>query len=146
MATSKSSRFNLEAAQEDYRQANAKRPTQYSLTNAGNIYIWEGDVFNAIRAYKHANELLNGSNVSTTILVLPIQKCTTWTLHCCILIVRATILYTKTSAETNFFAMAALELIPIKIDSVLELFETNATPVIGNALALSTLTASGNQN
>jgi tetratricopeptide (TPR) repeat protein len=139
MATSKSSRFNLEAAREDYSQANARRPTKYSLTNAGNIYVWEGDVFNAIRSYKHANELLNGSNVIDNNLGFAYTKVHDLDSALLYLNRARNHAYTKTSAETNFFALAALELIPIKIDSVLGLFETNATPVIGNALVVSTL-------
>ncbi|HEX6890812.1 MAG TPA: hypothetical protein VF141_08965, partial [Chryseolinea sp.] len=139
MATSKSSRFNLEAAREDYSQANARRPTKYSLANAGNIYVWEGDVFNAIRSYKRANELLNGSNVIDNNLGFAYTKVHDLDSALLYLNRARNDSYTKISAETNFFALAALELIPIKIDSVLDLFETNATPVIGNALAVSTL-------
>ncbi|HMG89354.1 MAG TPA: hypothetical protein VK589_04825 [Chryseolinea sp.] len=139
MATSKSSRFNLEAAREDYRQANAKRPTPYSLTNVGNIYVWEGDVFNAIRAYKHANELLNGSNVVDNNLGFAYTKVHNLDSALLYLNRARNDSYTKASAETNFFAMAALELIPIKIDSVLSLFETKTTSVIANALVVSTL-------
>jgi hypothetical protein len=139
IATSRSSSFNIEAAHDDYHQANAKRPTQYSLTNAGNIYVWEGDVFSAIREYKHANEVLDGSTVVDNNLGFAYTKLHDLDSALLYLNRARNDSYTRTSAETNFFALAALELIPIKIDSVLEIFETNATPVISNALALSTL-------
>ena len=139
MAISKSSRFSIEAAHEDYSQANARRPTPYSLTNAGNIYLWEGDVFSAIKEYKHAYKLLNGLSVIDNNLGFAYTKVHDLDSALLYLNRARSDSYTKTSAEANFFALAALELIPIKIDSVLKLFETNATPVIGNALALSTL-------
>jgi len=139
MAISKSSRFSMEAAHEDYSQANAKRPTPYSLTNAGNIYLWEGDVFSAIKEYKHAYNVLNGSSVIDNNLGFAYTKVHDLDSALLYLNRARNDSYTKTSAETNFFALAALELIPIKIDSVLKLFETSATSVLGNALALSTL-------
>lgn len=139
MATSKSSRFNMEAAHEDYYQANAKRPTPFSLTNAGNIYVWEGDVISAIKEYKRANDLLNGSSVIDNNLGFAYAKLHDLDSALLYLNRARSDSYTRTSAETNFFALAALELIPIKVDSVLNLFENDATPVIGNALALSTL-------
>jgi len=139
IATLKSSMFRLEAAHEDYVQANAKRPTPYSLTNAGNIYLWEGDVFDAIKQYKHAYEVLDGSTILDNNLGFAYTKVHDLDSAVIYLTRARNDPYTKTSAETNFFALAALELIPIKIDSVLRLFETEAIPVVGNALALSTL-------
>ena len=139
MATSKSSRFNMQAAHEDYYQSNARRPTPYSLTNAGNIYVWEGDVLNAIKEYKHANDVLNGSSVIDNNLGFAYTKVHDLDSALLYLSRARGDSYTRTSAETNFFALAALELVPIKIDSVLNFFESDAIPVIGNALALSTL-------
>jgi hypothetical protein len=139
MAMSKSSMFNLRAAHDDYHDANAKRPTPFSLTNAGNVYIWEGDAPGAIREYKYANKVLNGSTVIDNNLGFAYAKVHDLDSALLYLNRARNDSYTKTSAETNFFALAALELIPIKVDSVLGLFETTATPVVGNALALSTL-------
>ena len=63
LATLKSSRFNMEAAHQDYERANSKRPTPYSLVNAGNLYIWENNVFDAIRQYHRSYKRLAGFEV-----------------------------------------------------------------------------------
>jgi len=139
MATLKSSRFNFEGAHNDYEQANRKRPTEYSYTNAGNIYIWENNIFDAIETYKLANEALKGTHVLDNNLGFAYAKVHNLDSALAYLNLARQDPFTKVSAETNFFALAALELIPLKIDSVLNIFDTDASPVIGNALALSTL-------
>lgn len=139
LATEKASRFDFEAAIEYYYQANAKRPTPYSLTNAANMYVWGGDVLTAIKEYKHASSVLNGSNVIDNNLGFAYTKLHDLDSALLYLNKARENAYTRTSAETNFFALAALELVPLKVDSILSLFKTEATPVIGNAIALSTL-------
>jgi hypothetical protein len=46
---------------------------------------------------------------------------------------------TKTSAEGNFLALAAVEYLPIRTDSVVTIFGNDSPIVLGNALALATL-------
>ncbi|MBA4057053.1 MAG: hypothetical protein C0490_20240, partial [Marivirga sp.] len=139
LATLRSSRFNLEAAHFDYELSNGKRPTAFSLANAGNIYMWEGKNLDAIRMYQRGNTLVGESSILDNNLGFAYTK-----VHN----LDSAIVYlnrarenglTKASAETNFFALAALELIPLKIDSTLGLFDTSYNGVTGNALALSTL-------
>lgn len=139
LATLKSSRFNIEAAHQSYELANGKRPTEYSLTNAGNIYIWENDVFAAIHAYQHANKFLGGTSVLENNLGFAYAK--VHNLDSAVVHLNKAREHsdTKASAETNFLAMAASELIPLKIDSVINFFDGTASSVMGNALALSTL-------
>jgi hypothetical protein len=43
------------------------------------------------------------------------------------------------TAETNFFAMAALELVPLKADSVVKVFHTDSPGTLANAVALSSI-------
>jgi hypothetical protein len=140
LAHLKAARFNFEDAHESYADANAKRPTEYSLTNAGNLYIWEDEVFSAIEAYKSADQKLPGSGPIENNLAFSYAK-----VHK----LDSAVLYlskaqehgiSKSSAEINFMAMAAMEYLPIKIDSVLNLFETESPGVLGNAIAISTVT------
>ena len=139
LATLKSSRFNMEAAHYNYELANGIRPTPYSLANAGNIYIWENKIFEAIREYQRANKLLKGESILENNLGFAYAKVHNLDSALTYLNSARDNSFTKTSAETNFFALAALELIPLKIDSAIQLFDVTAPSVLGNALALSTL-------
>ncbi len=140
LANLKAARFNFDDAHESYADANAKRPTEYSLTNAGNLFIWEDDVFKAIVAYKWANQKRPDSGPIENNLAFSYAK-----VHK----LDSAVLYlskaqehsiSKASAEINFMAMAAMEYLPIKIDSVLNLFDTDEPAVLANAIALSTVT------
>jgi hypothetical protein len=139
LATLKSSRFNLDAAHQDYDRANSKRPTPYSLVNAGNLYIWENNIPEAIRQYQHSYKRLKGLNVLENNLGFAYIKVHKMDSALVYLNSAREHSFTRNSAETNFFALAALELIPLKIDSIISLFNNNSPAVIGNALALSTL-------
>src|SRR5690606_40988359 len=46
---------------------------------------------------------------------------------------------TRTAAETNFFATAASELLPINADSILRTFDSEIPAVLANAMAVSAL-------
>ncbi len=139
LANLKATRFNFDDAHESYADANAKRPTEYSLANAGNLFIWEDEVFNAIDAYKFANQKLPGNGPIENNLAFAFAK-----VHK----LDSSVLYlskaqehsiSKASAEINFMGLAAMEFLPIKIDSVLNLFNTEAPAVLSNAIVLSTV-------
>lgn len=139
LANINTSRLNFEAAERNYYLANINNATGYSLTNAGNLYLWRNDVQSALRSYQASLErhgpsahLLNNAGVAMT----KIHK------------LDSALLYlekarsddaVKTTAETNFFALAALERIPLKVDSVLSFFGTGSDAVTSNALAVATL-------
>jgi hypothetical protein len=138
LATLKASRYNFDDAHYNYELANAKRPTPYSLTNAGNLYLWENKNNEAISRYHYALRKLPDSG--------PIQNNVGFA-YAKVHDVDSALIYlnearghavSKVSAETNFFALAAMEFVPINIDSVLTLFESHPG-IVSNALALSTL-------
>ena len=138
LATLKASRYNFKDAHDNYEYANAKKPTPYSLTNAGNIYLWENNSFQAIRSYQDADQKLPRSGPIKNNLGFGFTK-----IHD----VDSALLYlndarsysiSKTSAEANFLGLAALEFLPVKTDSLLEYFDAHPA-VISNAIALSTL-------
>jgi hypothetical protein len=139
LATMKSARLNIEDAHENYRLANAKRPSIYSLTNAGNIYLWDNDIFGAIREYQRANTILNGASIVDNNLGFAYAQVHNLDSSLFYLNRARNNSFTRTSAEMNFFALASMELIPLDIDSVLSLFNNAGPAVVGNALALSTL-------
>jgi hypothetical protein len=139
LATLKSSRFNVEAAHKDYERANSKRPTPYSLVNAGNLYIWENNIPEAIRQYQRSYKQFTDLSVLEINLGFAYAKVRNLDSALVYLNKARENSRTRISAETNFFALAALELIPLKIDSIIGLFNNSSPAMIGNALALSTL-------
>ncbi|HEX6223802.1 MAG TPA: hypothetical protein VFZ52_05305 [Chryseolinea sp.] len=138
LATLKASRYNFDDAHYNYELANGKRPTPYSLTNAGNLYLWENKNDQAISRYRYALEQLPDAGPIQNNLGFAYAK--THNVDSALLYLNAARSHpiSKTSAETNFFALATMEFVPIKVDSVLALFEPDPG-VISNALALSTL-------
>ena len=139
LASLRSARFNLEDAHDDYELANGKRPTPFSLANAGNIYMWESKPGDAIGMYQRGNTWLGGSNVLENNLGFAYTKVHNLDSAIFYLNKSRENSFTKASAETNFFALAALELVSLKVDSTLGLFDQSYNGVTGNALALATL-------
>ena len=138
LATLKASRYNFDDAHYNYELANGKRPTPYSLTNAGNLFLWENKNTEAISRYQYALKELPGSGPIANNLGFAYAKTHQVDSALAFLNEARNHSISKISAETNFFALATMEFVPIKIDSVLNLFETHPG-IISNALALSTL-------
>ncbi len=138
LATLKALRYNFEDAHYNYELANAKRPTLYSLTNAANLYLWENKNSTAIGRYRFALERLPESGAIKNNVGFAYAKI--HSIDSALLFLNEARNYSisKASAETNFFALATMELVPIKIDSVLKLFDSHPG-ILSNALALSTL-------
>lgn len=138
LATLRASRYDFDDAHYNYQLANGKRPTAYSLTNAGNLYLWENKNDEAISRYHHAlSELPNSGAIQNN---LGFAYAKTHDVDSALHYLNAAREHplSKTSAETNFFALATMEFVPIRIDSILTLFD-NHPGILSNALALSTL-------
>jgi Flp pilus assembly protein TadD len=133
-------RMSFETAHEQYERANGRRPTPYSLVNDGNIYVWEGNNDAAIKAYREGYARLKGSSIIANNLGFVYAKKNNLDSALYFLNMARQRARTKTSAETNFLALAALEEIPLKTDSVLDLFKSTEPAVLANAIALSTVT------
>lgn len=138
LATIKADRLDFEAAFYNYELANDKRPTDFSLINEGNLYLWRKEFFPAIRTFRQAEKIKPSGALSNN-LGYAYAK-----VHA----VDSAVFYisearkdgiARASAETNFFAMAATEYIPVKTDSILEIFNTSAASAVGNAIAAATL-------
>ncbi len=138
LATMKTARYSFDDAHYNYELANARRPTAYSLTNAANLYLWENKNAQAIARYQHALQVLEDSGPVQNNLGFAYAK--THDVDSALIYLNAAREHSisKPAAETNFFALATMEFVPIKIDSVLALFEAHPGAV-SNALALSTL-------
>jgi hypothetical protein len=136
MGMVKAAEFDFEDAHLFLGWANARRPSQYSLANEGNLYIRESEIRRAISAYQRNLEKEEHPALYNNLAVAFIK------LHK----IDSAIYYmslarehklTKNSSEGNFFAMAALERIPVDADSVFNIFNNNSPAVLSNAYALS---------
>ncbi|HEY9048600.1 MAG TPA: hypothetical protein VIN08_21990, partial [Ohtaekwangia sp.] len=132
-------RFNFEAAHDNYHAANFRNPSEYSLTNDGNLFIWENDIFNAIDTYRNGYKKMPESGAIANNLGLAYAKVHNLDSALVYFSAAREQAISKNIAETNFFAMAAAELIPLQADSILGVFSTTSHATIANALALSTL-------
>ncbi|WP_333820719.1 hypothetical protein [Ohtaekwangia sp.] len=133
------SRFNFEAAHDAYHSANFRHPSEYSLANDANLFVWENDIFHAIDAYKKAHEIMPESGALVNNLGLAYAKVHNLDSALVYLGAARDHAASKDAAEANFFAMAASELIPLQTDSILGVFNTTSHATVANALALSTL-------
>jgi hypothetical protein len=134
----KASRLDFEAAQNHFDLANIRRPSDYSLINKGNLHLWHRDYFSAIKIFKAAEtkkafpQLFNNlgfayakvHNLDSAIYYLSVARESA---------------ETKASSEGNFIALAAAELLPIKTDSVVNVFDSKSNLVLANAMASATL-------
>lgn len=135
----KSSRINFEGAHYNYELANGRRPTEFSLVNDGNLYMWNKNYFPAIQSFRNGKKVMSSSPVLANNLGFAYGKIhsldsATWFIN----EARQNNL-TKTSAEGNFLALAAQEYLPIRTDSVVQIFDNYAPIVLSNAFALATL-------
>lgn len=138
LGTLKTSRFDIDDAHYNYELANGKRPTVYSLTNAANLYLWENKNQLAIQHYRQALAQIPSSGPIMNNVGFGYAKIHEVDSSLIFLNEARTHNVSKSSAEANFFALATMESIPLKIDSILNLFDTHPS-ILSNALALSTL-------
>ncbi|MBL7859363.1 MAG: hypothetical protein JNM57_16850 [Cyclobacteriaceae bacterium] len=139
LASIQSRRFDLVKAHDRLEKANAKSPSEYSLTNTGNLYIWEKQIFKAIDAYSMANRLLPNSGAIQNNLGFAYTKVHALDSAAHYLSLARKHEVSRDAAEANFFAMAAMEYLPLKADSVVGVFQSKSPAVLGNALALSSM-------
>ena len=135
----KSSRIDFEGAHYNYMLANARRPTEFSLVNDGNLFVWQKDYFGAIETYRNGRDVKPGAAALANNLGYAYGKIHSLDSATFFMNRARQDALTKSSAEGNFLALAAVEYLPIRTDSVVKIFESNAPIVVGNALALATL-------
>lgn len=131
------SRLNIEEASEYYRAATVRYHSPYALTNRGNLRVWDNDLFGAIESYRQSIILLPNSGELANNLGFTFAKVHNLDSALLYLDKARNEAHAKAAAETNFFAMAALEFLPFKADSILDVFETQAPATWANALAIA---------
>lgn len=138
LANMKASRLNIKDAHYYYELAAQKGGTEYALTNAGNVYLWTNEFAEATEKYREGLAQLPGSTFLANNAGIAYVK-----RH-----LRDSAAYffnaarnkdvTRNTAEMNFFALAASEGVPLKMDSLLKAFKTSSPGTISNALAAAT--------
>ena len=119
--------------------ASGKRPTEYSVVNEGNLYLFEDKFFNAIFSFKDALNTFPDSGPIKNNLGYAYTK-----IH---LTDSSLLMFeqarkeniSKESAEINFFGYVGQENIPIDADSILKSFNTTSPGVISNAIVAASL-------
>lgn len=139
LGTIKSSRINFEGAHYNYDLANGRRPTEFSLTNDGNLYVWEKKYFQAIQSYRTGKQVMPSSAALANNLGFAYGKIHALDSATYFINEARQSSLTKSSAEGNFLALAAMEYLPVRTDSVVRMFDETSPIVISNALALATL-------
>lgn len=134
----KASRFKFEEAEIRFFQASGKNPSDYSLVNRGNLYLWNQDYFGAIKTFRQEMKKKTSAALSNNLGFAYSQIHNLDSALYFFSQARENAL-TKNAAEGNFFAMSAMELIPIKVDSLVRIFNTKDPGVLSNALAGATL-------
>jgi hypothetical protein len=134
----KASRFDFPEAEVRFVQASGKNPSDYSLVNRGNLYLWNQDYFGAIKTFRQMMEKKSSPAMFNNLGYAYSQVHNLDSALYFFSKARESEL-TKNTAEGNFFAMSAMELIPIKVDSLVRYFNTKDPGVLSNALASATL-------
>jgi hypothetical protein len=138
LAMIKSARLDFEQAMKNYDLANGKRPSDYSLVNKGNLYLWRKMSFQAIGAFRENAAVRQSAALSNN---LGFAYATIHHVDSSLFFINQarSEQLTSSSAQANFFALAASEYLQVKTDSVLKLFDTKSPTVQANAIALATL-------
>jgi hypothetical protein len=134
----KAARFDLEEAEVRFVQASGKNPSDYSLVNRGNLYLWNQDYFGAIKTFRQVMEKKSSPALFNNLGFAYSQVHNLDSALYFFSKARGNEL-TKNTAEGNFFAMSAMELIPMKVDSLVRYFNSKDPGVLSNALASATL-------
>jgi hypothetical protein len=133
------SRYNFEEAHKAMWAANARRPTEYSLTNSGNVYLLENNIRGAIGEYRRNLEKMPSSGALSNNIAVGYIKVHNLDSAGYYLSKAREKKLSKQSAETNFFGMAAMEVLPFNVDSIYRSFENNSPATLSNVYALTTV-------
>lgn len=138
LAMLKASRLDFEEANRNFELANAKRPSDFSLVNQGNVHLWVKEYFPAIDIYKRSEKIQPSPAVANN---LGFAYAKIHNLDSAVYYISEARKHklTKPTAESNFFALVSAEYLPVKTDSVLKVFDTPSPGVVSNAIAAATL-------
>lgn len=132
-------RIDFDAAHYNYAMANEGNPSEFSLVNAGNLYIWEKQLSKAIKTYRQGLNTMPTSAVLQNNLGFAYGRVHDLDSATYFINGGRQDDLTKSASEGNFLAVAAAEYLPVRADSVIRIFDNPSPVVVSNALALATL-------
>lgn len=134
----KANRLDFRGADENFEYACWLRPSDFSLVNRGNLFLWRKMYFPAIELYRSAHATQPSAPLHNNLAYAFSRIHNLDSALYYMNLARESEL-TRTAAETNFFATAASELLPINADSILRTFDSEIPAVLANAMAVSAL-------
>lgn len=137
LAQRKSSELIFKDAHYRYDLANGRRPTDHSLVNEGNLYLWENKTFEAIDKYQTGMSRVTATGIMQNNLGMALTRIGDIDTASYFLNEARKSDISRESAETNFLGMAARENLPVDADSVVQLFNASSPGIVANALAIS---------
>lgn len=131
-------RNDLEKGHYHYEMANAKRPTEFSSVNAGNLYLFENKLFNSIFSFRDGIEKFPDSGPLNNNLGYAYSKIHLLDSSFFMLDKARQKEVSKETAEMNFAAVVAQEYLPVQADSIIGMFSKPTAGVISNAIVIAT--------
>jgi hypothetical protein len=137
LGTMEASELSLEEARDRYALASRSNATDFSRINGGNMFIWQNDPYKAIEHYEAVKNEFGNRPVLYNNLGFAYAKAGLVDSVSYFLDQARKSEIAKDAAETNFFAFAVVNDLPIKADSIVGLFRSDTPGALGNALALA---------
>lgn len=138
LGTIKASELNPGDARYRFDLATRGNATDFSRINGGNMYIWENNSYKAIEHYEAVHSDFEDKPILYNNLGFAYAKAGRIDSVTYFLDQARKSKKAKDAAETNFFAFATVNHLPVKADSIVQVFESTTPGVLGNALALAT--------
>jgi hypothetical protein len=139
LGTLRSEQYSFDDALKNYELANIHRPNSFSLANEANLYYWQNNVHGSIAAYRNALDKLPNDGILNNNLGFNFGRIRDIDSAAYYLSKAREDKRSNTSAEANFVAIAGLEYLPIKCDSILKTFDDRYVATLANALAVATV-------
>jgi Flp pilus assembly protein TadD len=132
-------RYNFGESQRYLALANGKRPSEFSLINSGNLYLWQNNYFDAIANFRSSQSRMKDSGILANNLGYAYGKVHNLDSALYFLNQARNDEFSRPTAETNFLALSAMEYLPVNSDTTFSLFDSRYTATLANALALANI-------
>lgn len=137
LGTMAANELSPEEARTRYELASFRKPTDFSLINGGNMYIWQSNPNRAIQYYQGVAEQVDHRSILNNNLGFAYAKAGRRDSVSYFLDEARSNRISKDAAETNFFAFTVTDRLDVNADSVVKVFDSNTPGVLANALALA---------
>ncbi len=137
LGSMRASEFSPEEARDRFDVASSSKATDFSLINAGNMFIWENNPNKAIEYYRSIEDEFDNISILRNNIGYAYAKAGRADSVAFFLHEARNNSGTKDAAETNFFAFATVNRLPVDADSLVVVFKSETPGALANALALA---------